>query len=36
MLDSNLSLLGATFQWILGLCIVVIVAAYYWYRSKQT
>ncbi len=36
MLDSNLSILGAAFQWILVLCIAVILGAYYWYRSKQT
>ena len=36
MLDSSLSLLGATYQWILGLCIVVILVAYYLYRRKQT
>ncbi len=35
MLDSSLGLLGATYQWILGLCIVVILVAYYMYRKKQ-
>ncbi len=35
MIDSGLSLLGAALQWILGICIVVILVAYYMYRKKQ-
>ena len=36
MLDSSLGLLGASYQWILVLCIVVILVAYVMYRRKQT
>lgn len=35
MLESNLSLLGTTFQWIAGIGIVVILVAYFWHRNKQ-
>ena len=39
MFDLSGNLLGALlawWQWILVLCIIVILVAYYWYRNKQT